>query len=106
MIGNGNIRSPQDCAELMRATGVDGVMSAEALLADPALFSPRRLQAGGEFGHLDGAHLLLEYLDLVELYDTPWRMVKGHAFQLLGTGGRAGGCWDAARGGVRAGGLV
>lgn len=41
-------------------------------------------QPGGEFGHLDGCHLLLEYLDLVDLHPAPWRMVKGHAFQLLG----------------------
>lgn len=84
VLGNGNIRTLHDCQALMEATGVDGVMSAESLLADPALFSQRRLQPGGEFGHLDGCHLLLEYLDLVDLYPTPWRMVKGHAFQLLG----------------------
>ena len=68
----------------MAATGVDGVMSAESLLADPALFSPRRAAPGGEFGPLEGCHLMLEYLDLVEVYPTPWRMVKGHAFHLLG----------------------
>lgn len=134
VLGNGNIRTLHDCQALMEATGVDGVMSAESLLADPALFSQRRLQVrllgdggvpllaagvvgcfaavqcsngltasqplsynphlpaltyprpqpGGEFGHLDGCHLLLEYLDLVDLHPTPWRMVKGHAFQLLG----------------------
>ncbi len=68
---------------------------AEALLEDPALFSNRRLQPGSEFGHLDGVQLLLEYIDLCELYPTPWRMVKGHAFKLLGGwggGGWVGGC--------------
>lgn len=44
MLGNGNIRTLHDCQALMEATGVDGVMSAESLLADPALFSQRRLQ--------------------------------------------------------------
>ena len=152
VLGNGNIRTLHDCEELMQATGVDGVMSAESLLVDPALFSRRRMQVreqllgavvrlrllqiwcgcggkkqsaacerssqqpamphlhpgpacpllwpqpGGEYGHLDGCHLLLEYLDLVDLHPTPWRMVKGHAFQLLGAlrccwraGGWAGG---------------
>ena len=52
-------------------------------------------QPGGEFGHLDGCHLLLEYLDLVDLYPTPWRMVKGHAFQLLGA---LRGWWEGAAG--------
>ncbi|KAL4427937.1 hypothetical protein ABPG75_002026 [Micractinium tetrahymenae] len=84
VLGNGNIRTRADCHTLMDATGVDGVMSAESLLVDPALFSARRLQPGGEYGHLDGCHLLLEYCDLLDLHPTPWRMVKGHAFQLLG----------------------
>lgn len=58
-------------------------------------------QPGGEFGHLDGCHLLLEYLDLVDLHPAPWRMVKGHAFQLLGA--LAGWCaagWAAGLGSV------
>jgi tRNA-dihydrouridine synthase 1 len=84
VLGNGNIQTQADCEALMAATGVDGVMSAESLLADPALFSPRRAAPGGEFGPLEGCHLMLEYLDLVDLYPTPWRMVKGHAFHLLG----------------------
>lgn len=46
--------------------------------------------AAGEFGHLDGCHLLLEYCDLLDLHPTPWRMVKGHAFQLLGERRRGG----------------
>ena len=57
------------------------------------------LQPGGEFGHLDGCHLLLEYLDLVDLHPTPWRMVKGHAFQLLGAlGGKWAAGWAAGVG--------
>ncbi len=58
--------------------------AAESLLADPALFSPKRLTSSGTFSHLDGCMLLLEYIDLCEQYPTPWRMVKGHAFKLLG----------------------
>lgn len=86
VLGNGNIRTLADCEALMAATGVDGVMSAESLLVDPALFSPRRAAPGGAYGHLDGCHLLLEYCDLLDLHPAPWRMVKGHAFQLLGEG--------------------
>ncbi len=61
--------------------------AAEGLLDDPALFSARRLQPGGEFGYLDGVQLLLEYIDICEMHPTPWRMVKGHAFKLLGAPG-------------------
>lgn len=82
VLGNGNIRTLADAEELMASTGVDGVMSAESLLEDPALFSPRRLQQ--PLGHLDGVQLLLEYCDICEVYPQPWRMVKGHAFKLLG----------------------
>ena len=53
-------------------------------MEDPALFSERRLQLGGSFGPLDGCQLLLEYLALAERYPTPIRMVRGHAFKLLG----------------------
>lgn len=91
VLGNGNIRTLADCEALMAATGVDGVMSAESLLVDPALFSRRRATPGGAYGHLDGCHLLLEYCDLVDLHPAPWRMVKGHAFQLLGAAPRAAG---------------
>jgi tRNA-dihydrouridine synthase 1 len=42
VLGNGNINTLADCDALMAATGVDGVMSAEALLRDPALFSQVR----------------------------------------------------------------
>lgn len=53
-------------------------------MADPALFDSKRLEPGGEFNHLSGPHLMLEYLDQVEKYPTPFRMIKGHAFKLLG----------------------
>ena len=64
----------------------------------PLRHPQRRRAPGGAFGHLDGCHLLLEYCDLLDLHPTPWRMVKGHAFQLLGA--RAAGGWQA--GSVRA----
>ena len=69
VIANGGIGDPEDVQRCLDATGVDAVMSAEALLCNPALFSC----AG--FGDVDVAaspisatRLALEYLDLVELY--------------------------------------
>ena len=41
VIGNGNIRNKKDADDLMAYTGVDGVMSAEALLENPALYSKK-----------------------------------------------------------------
>lgn len=84
MLANGNIRTLADVHACMAYTGAVGVLSAESLLEDPALFSPRRLQPGGAFGGAHGANLLLEYLDLVDAHPCPMRMVTGHAFRMLG----------------------
>ena len=84
VLANGNIRTLHDVQSCLEYTGCAGVMSAESLLEDPALFSPQRLQPGGDFKGAAGAKLLLEYLDLAEQHPTPMRMVTGHAFKMLG----------------------
>lgn len=84
VLGNGNIRSMYDVEECLAVTGVDGVLSAESLLDDPALFASERLLPGSEFKPIDGPKLCMEYLELCLKYPVPWRMMKGHAFKLLG----------------------
>lgn len=83
VLANGNIQTIHDVHRCMEYTGADGVMSAESLLEDPALFADRRLQPCKD-AHLEGCKLLLEYLDLWEKYPCPTRMVRGHVFKLLG----------------------
>lgn len=58
VIANGNIRNLNDVRECMAMTGVDGVMSAEGLLRNPALFS------GQDSNELQQCELALEYLDI------------------------------------------
>jgi len=84
VLANGNIRDLADAYECMKYTGADGVLSAESLLEDPALYSQRRLQPGGAVTFLDGPRMAIEYVDQCRQHTTPWRMVKGHLFKLLG----------------------
>ena len=84
VLANGNIQTLRDVEPCLRETGCDGVLSALALLEDPALFSSKRLLPEGEYSIVQGPHLLLEYIELCEQYPVPFRMMKGHAFKLLG----------------------
>ncbi|KAL3146164.1 tRNA-dihydrouridine(16/17) synthase [NAD(P)(+)]-like protein [Trebouxia sp. C0010 RCD-2024] len=84
VLANGNIRHLQDVHDCIAYTGVQGVMSAESLLEDPALFWHQRLQPGGAYTAVEGVRLLKEYLDLAEQFPTPMRMVRGHTFGLIG----------------------
>lgn len=83
VLANGNIRDIHDVDECLAHTGADGVMSADSLLEDPALFwDERRLE--NSKAHLEGCRLMLEYLDLWEKHPVPSRMVRGHTFKMLG----------------------
>ena len=68
----------------MEYTGCDGVLSAESLLVDPALFSPSRLLPGGAHTQVSGIGLLRDYLKLVLRFPAMMRMVKGHIHKLIG----------------------
>ena len=84
VLANGNIQTLADVPRCLEATGCAGVLSAESLLDDPALFSPARALPGGAYNGRDRAALLLEYLDIAAEYPPPMRMVTGHTFKMLG----------------------
>ncbi|KAF5196402.1 tRNA-dihydrouridine synthase B [Thalictrum thalictroides] len=91
VLANGNIRHMDDVSRCLKETGVNGVLSAESLLENPALFAGFRTAEwvkGEEHcydgGLLDQADLLVEYLKLCEKYPVPWRMIRCHVHQLLG----------------------
>ncbi|KAK1260972.1 Pyridoxal biosynthesis protein PDX1.1 [Acorus gramineus] len=91
VLANGNIRHMDDVQSCLDHTGADGVLSAETLLENPALFAGFRTaewrEGDGEMSQdcrLDQAELLVEYLKLCERYPVPWRIIRSHVHKLLG----------------------
>lgn len=77
VFANGGIYNYEDAIKCLEYTGVDGVMSSESLLENPALFS-------GEVKDLD--KLALEYLDICKTYETDPAYIRPHLFKFLYTG--------------------
>lgn len=91
VLANGNIRHIEDAWQCLEETGVEGVLSAESLLENPALFAGCRTaewvlghEETSKDGKLDQAELLVEYLKFCEKYPVPWRMIRSHVHKLLG----------------------
>lgn len=91
VLANGNIRHMDDVQNCLEETGADGVLSAESLLENPALFAGFRTpewvsdcEENSQDGKLDQADLLVEYLKLCEKYPVPWRMIRAHVHKMLG----------------------
>ncbi|XP_027078714.1 uncharacterized protein [Coffea arabica] len=91
VLANGNIRYMEDVQSCLEETAVEGVLSAESLLENPALFAGYRTVewvSGSDDicvdGKLDQADLLVEYLKFCESYPVPWRMIRSHVHKMLG----------------------
>jgi len=77
VFANGGIYTYEDAVKCLEYTGVDGVMSSESLLENPALFS-------GEVKDLD--NLAMEYLDICKTYETDPAYIRPHLFKMLYAG--------------------
>lgn len=72
IITNGNVITYEDAIDNLKLTGADGVMSAEGILDNPALFAN---EIPGDARRL---HLALEYLELVNKYPTTMKSIVFH----------------------------
>jgi len=74
VISNGNISTIQDVENALKITGADGVMSAEGILKNPALFSG---QIHNPF------EMSIECIEFGEKYGSPVLFVKNHLLWIL-----------------------
>ena len=86
VILNGGIQSIDDVNRCMKETSVDGVMSSEAILENPALFTGNVDPDSGEY--VDQNRLALEYLAMCDKYGTEGmgsglKCVRAHMFKFL-----------------------
>ncbi|MAY73375.1 MAG: hypothetical protein CMJ31_01375 [Phycisphaerae bacterium] len=87
VIGNGDVRSSDDCLRMLRETGCAGVMIGRGAFAGPWVFSEAwgaQLEASGAEGTLDEAPTLSEdaRLNVVLAYFNRMRTYRGDAYAL------------------------
>lgn len=75
MIANGGTKTFQHVQDCMKETGVDGVMSAEGILENPAIFN------GHDLPNLD--KMTIEYLGYAKKYNAELKQIKAHVMKFL-----------------------
>jgi len=74
VIANGSIQEFSDVQQCIDKTVVDGVMSADAVLRNPAFFSGAKPEP---------IKLMREYLELVKIYPTESKYISAHLYGIL-----------------------
>lgn len=91
VFANGGIGSYHDIEKCLKATGVNGVMTGEALLENPTLFMNGVSPIDGhlvtvviiDYLYKSQDEMCLEYLDLEEQYPALASEIKSHMFKFL-----------------------
>ncbi|GAM21396.1 hypothetical protein SAMD00019534_045710, partial [Acytostelium subglobosum LB1] len=74
VIANGSVLEYDDIDECLKETTADGVMSAEGILANPAMFSGKNIPV---------TQICHDFLDMCEQYPTQHWIIRSHFFKLL-----------------------
>jgi hypothetical protein len=88
IFANGGIGCHEDVQACLAYTGADGVMSSEALLENPGLFSDGYRTLPGTSVRVtdrrsDAVDFAFEYLDIAEHYDEDPGAIRGHLMKML-----------------------
>jgi len=88
IFANGGIGCYEDVQACLAYTGADGVMSSEALLENPGLFSDGYRTLPGTSVRVtdrrsDAVDFAFEYLDIAEHYDEDPGAIRGHLMKML-----------------------
>ncbi|KYQ91275.1 tRNA-dihydrouridine synthase 1-like protein [Tieghemostelium lacteum] len=74
VIANGSVLEYEDIDRCLNQTGADGVMSADGILANPAMFSGL---------NVDTIQVARDYLELCHKYPTQLGIARSHLFKML-----------------------